>query len=137
MDSKRLEHRGKEVAASHESFFRDLTEECKREFDEQSNRVAETLRQTIEKLESDAAARDSGVVGDVAAKLKALRGEVQSFGSERDAAFKKLTESSAGQALATIRDEVSTARHEITEEIAVANRATHDALVAMMKGLKK
>ena len=137
MDSRRLSARAKEVAASHESFFRDLAEQCKAEFGEQTILVKETLRQTIERLETDAAARDSGVVGDVAAKLKALRGEVQSFGSERDAAFKKLTESSAGQALATIRDEVSTARHEITEEIAVANRATHDALVAMIKGLKK
>ena len=90
MDSKRLGQRAKEVAASHESFFRDLAEQCKAEFDEQSNRVKETLRQTIERLETDAAARDSGVVGDVAAKLKALRDEVQSFGKDSSAAFEKL-----------------------------------------------
>ena len=71
MDSRRLSARAKEVAASHESFFRDLAEQCKAEFDEQTNLVKETLRQTIERLETDAAARDSGVVGDIAAKLKA------------------------------------------------------------------
>ena len=46
-------------------------------------------------------------------------------------------EAATAQTLATIRAEVSDARHDITEEIAVANRATHDALVAMIKGPKK
>ena len=137
MDSKRLGQRAKEVAASHESFFRDLAEQCKAEFDEQSNRVKETLRQTIERLETDAAARDSGVIGDVADKLKALRDEVHRFGKDSSAAFEKAVDAATDQTFALIRAEAATARHEITEEIAVANRATHDALVAMIKGVKK
>ena len=62
---------------------------------------------------------------------------MQRFGKDSSASFEKYADAATDQTTALLRAEAATARHEITEEIAVANRATHDALVAMLKGLKK
>ena len=62
---------------------------------------------------------------------------MQRFGAERDEAAAKSLTAAVDQAIATLREEQRIHRREITEEIAVANRATYESLEAMIRGMKK
>ena len=73
----------------------------------------------------------------MAAKLKALRDEVSKLTAELDSSAILRMQAGDAQALATVRADISKARAEVTEEIANAVRATHESLMAEIRGIRK
>ena len=137
MDRATLKARAKDVSATLSAFLQAQADALADDVEEQNVRFAADLRSNSEKLDERQSARDSSVISDVAAKTKALRDDVQRFGAERDEATAKSISAAVDQLAATLREEQRVNRREITEEIAVANRATYEALEAMIRGMKK
>ena len=137
MDRVSLKQRSIDVSATLSAFLQAQADALADEQDEQNVQLAANLRSNSEKLDQRQSARDSSVISDVAAKTKALRDDVQRFGAERDEATAKSIGAAFSQAMATLREEQVSSRREITEEIATANRATYEALEAMIRGIKK
>ena len=137
MDRVSLKARAQDVSATLSAFLQAQADALADEQEEQNVRLAANLRSNSEKLDQRQSARDSSVISDVAAKTKALRDDVQRFGAERDEATTKSISAAVDQAMATLREEQRIHRREITEEIALANRATYEALEAMIRGIKK
>ena len=136
MDRVSLKQRALDVSATLSGFLQSQADALADEQEEQNVRLAANLRSNSEKLDERQSARDSQVISDVAAKTKALRDDVQRFGAERDEATAKSISAAVDQLAATLREEMRANRREITEEITVANRATYEALQAMIRELK-
>ena len=137
MDRPTLKARAKDVAATLSAFLDCQADSLADEQEEQNIRLAADLRSNSKKLDERQSSRDSLVITDVSDKTKALRDDVQRFGAERDDANAKSVSAAVDQAIATLREEQRINRREITEEIATANRATYEALEAMIRGIKK
>ena len=137
MDRISLKARAQDVSATLSSFLQAQADALADEQEEQNVRLAEQLRVNSNGLDERQSARDSAVISDVAAKTKAQREDVQRFGAERDEASAKSITAADDQVLATLREEQRIHRREITEEIAVANRANFEALEAMIREVKK
>ena len=137
MDRVSLKQRAGDVSATLSSFLQAQADALADEQEEQNVRLAANLRSNSEKLDERQSARDSAVISDVAAKTKALHDDVQRFGAERDEAAAKSLTAAVDQLAATLREEQRIHRREITEEIAVANRATYESLEALIRGIKK
>ena len=137
MDRVSLKQRALDVSATLSGFLQSQADALADEQEEQNVRLAANLRSNSEKLDERQSARDSAVISDVAAKTKALRDDVQRFGAERDEATSKSITAAGEQLAATLREERAVHRREITEEIAVANRATYETLEAMIRQVKK
>ena len=137
MDRVSLKQRAGDVSATLSNFLQAQADALADEVEEQNVRLAANLRSNSEKLDERQSARDSQVISDVAAKTKALQDDVQRFGVERDEATGKSIGAAFSQAMATLREEQVVHRREVTEEIAVANRATFEALEALIRGMKK
>ena len=138
MDRVSLKQRSIDVSATLSAFLQAQADALADEQEEQNVQLAANLRSNSEKLDERQSARDSSVISDVAAKTKALRDDVQRFGAERDEATAKSISGCRRrrQWLLCERNRYLH-RREITEEIAVANRATYEALEAMIRGIKK
>ena len=137
MDRVSLKQRAGDVSVTLSSFLQAQADALADEVEEQNVRLAANLRSNSEKLDERQSARDSQVISDVAAKTKALHDDVQRFGAERDEAAAKSLTAAVDQLAATLREEQRIHRREITEEIAVANRATFESLEALIRGMKK
>ena len=137
MDRATLKARAKDVAATLSAFLQSQADALADEQDEQNVRLAEELRVNSQRLDKHQSGRDSQVISDITAKTKALQDDVQRFGVERDEATAKSIGAAFSQAMATLREEQAAQRRYTTEEIATANRATYEALEAMIRGIKK
>ena len=100
-------------------------------------RVEDGLRAAREKMDVAQAARDSQVLADVATRLTALRDEVKEMTDTLDKDHTAEREVGDRQVQARARRDLSDARNEITNQIAEANRATHDAVMAQVRSLMK
>ena len=104
---------------------------------EHTNRLTESMRALGEALDARESQRESRVASDVSAKLTALRDDVRRLLQERDGATEQSVAAVVSQIQATFRAEMVTARHEIAEEVATANRSTFDVLMAEIKGVRR
>ena len=136
MDRQTLKARAKDVSATLSAFLQAQADALADEQAEQNVRLAEQMRSNSNKLDERQSARDSQVISDITDKTRALRDDVQRFGTERDEATAKTISATVDQIAATLREEQRIHRREITEEVAVANRATYEALEAMIRGSK-
>ena len=137
MDRSTLKARAKDVSATLSAFLQAQADALADEQEEQNVRLSEQLRVNSQRLDKHQSGRDSQVISDVADMTRALRDDVQRFGAERDDAIGKSISAGDDQLAATLREELRIHRREITEEIAVANRATYEALEAMIRVIKK
>ena len=137
MDRATLKARAKDVSATLRAFLEAQADALADEQEEQNVRLAEQLRVNSQRLDKHQSGRDSQIISDITDMTRALRDDVQRFGVERDEATAKSIGAAFSQAMATLREEQRVHRREITEEIAVANRANFEALEAMIRGLKK
>ena len=137
MDIQRLKAQAESAGQTLQSYLRCVAEALETEQTEYSVGQSEALRQADDKIDAKQAARDSAVISDVAAKLKALRDEVSKLTAELDAAAVSRMQAGDHQVLATMRADVAKARAEVTEEIATAVRSTHDVLMAEIRGMRK
>lgn len=135
MDKHEAHRRAGDVAATLGNFLRTVTEGISETLTSHDAKLTEALRMAQNELDDKQAARDKQVLDGVAAKLKALRDDVQRFGTERDRTFDKALAAADSKITALFREEMAGARKEITEEIAVANRANYDSLMAEIKRL--
>ena len=137
MDKNRLDIRAAEVAESLKGFLRDLVGTVVETQAEHTNRLTESMRALGEALDARESQRESRVASDVSAKLTALRDDVRRLLQERDGATEQSVAAVVSQIQATFRAEMVTARHEIAEEVATANRSTFDVLMAEIKGVRR
>lgn len=104
---------------------------------EQDVRVGDGLRAAREKMDVAQAARDSQVLTDVATRLTALRDEVKELTDTLDKGHTAEREAGDRKVAATAQRDLADARNAITDQIAEANRATHDAVMAQVRSLLK
>ena len=137
MDIQRLKAQAESAGQTLQSYLRCVAEALETEQAEYSVRQSEALRAADKKIDTKQASRDSSVISDVAAKLKALRDEVSKLTAELDSSAILRMQAGDAQALATVRADIAKARAEVTEEIANAVRATHESLMAEIRGIRK
>ena len=137
MDIQRLKAQAESAGETLQSYLRAMADALEAEQTEYSVRQSEALRAADEKIDIKQAARDSAVISDVAAKLKALRDEVSKLTAELDSAAVSRMEAGDTQLHAKVRADIAKARAEVTEEIATAVRSTHDVLMAEIRGMRK
>ena len=137
MDIQRLKAQAESAGQTIQSYLRAVAEALETEQTEYSTQQSEALRQADEKIDTKQAVRDSAVISDVAAKLKALREEVSNLTSELDSAAVSRMQAGDTQVLATVRADIAKAHADVTDEIATAVRSTHDVLMAEIRGMRK
>ena len=134
MDNSSLHTLADAIGQDLKHFLSTAAKSLKADQAEQDGRVADVVRSSADKLEQLQSVRDSQVISEIATKMNGLRKEVRMLTDERTAAFDKAITAAKSDLLATFREELRHARAEVVEEIATANRATHDTLVAMLQG---